>query len=77
MSKYKFKPDAAEVIGKTGIPQAEIARRANVDASNMNRRINERTPIRITTVARIAEAFAELRKISQDEAISLLFEKID
>ena len=70
-----FKPDAAEQIALAGIQQSQIAARADLDPSNLNRRIKNRSRLRLTTAARIASAFAELRGISQAEALSFLFEE--
>ena len=75
MKTYTFKPNAAEIIGLAGISQAELASRANIDRANLNKRMHNAMPLRITTAASIAQAFAELRGITQETAIALLFEE--
>ena len=72
---YIFRTDAAEQIALTGLPQSQFAERAKIDRSNLYRRITERSRVRLTTAARIAQVFAELRSITQREAIDLLFEE--
>lgn len=75
MKTYTFRTNAAEIIGLAGISQAELASRADIDRGNLNRRMRNALPLRITTAARIAQAFAEHRRITQEAAIALLFEE--
>lgn len=72
---YIFKADAAERISLSGIPQARVAQAAEIDRRNLNKLINDRLRVRLTTAARIARAFADLTHISQQEALTQLFEE--
>ena len=73
---YIFRTDAADTIALAGIVQAQVAEKAGIDRHHLNRRINHRTPLRLTTAANIARAFAELTRTSQGEALVRLFEEV-
>ena len=76
MKMYVFRADAADTIALAGIVQAQVAEQAGIDRHYLNRRINHRMPLRLTTAANIARAFAELTRTSQSEALKQLFEEV-
>lgn len=76
MKHYRFVEDAGDIFARAGIPQAKIAREAKTTPFHLSRKISDRTSIRATTAWRIANAFAMLKSISEDEAFTMLFEGI-
>ncbi len=70
---YKFKPDAAQTIAMAGISQADLARSADVNHTNLSTQLRHLRPMRMTTAARIARAYAEAAKITQQDAMEALF----
>lgn len=77
MKMYKFKPDAKDQIDRAGIPQAEIARRADYDRFELNKRIARQALVRPATANRIARALAEAARMEHDTALALLFDETE
>ena len=73
---YIFRPNAADTIALAGVVQAQVAEKAGIDRHHLNKRINHPTPLRLTTAANIARAFAELTNTTQSEALAQLFEEV-
>jgi hypothetical protein len=74
---YQFKSDARDQIERAGIVQAELAAAANMDRFHLNKRLRGQGHVRPATANRIARAYAEQARITQDAALSLLFEEIN
>lgn len=76
MKMYKFKPEARDAIERAGIVQAQLAEEAGMDRFHLNKRLREAGNVRPATANRIARAFAEQTKTTQDAALALLFDEI-
>src|SRR6266542_2694845 len=77
MKMYRFKADAKDQIDRAGVPQAAIARGADYDRHELNKRIARQALVRPATANRIARVFAEEARLDHDAALALLFEETE